>query len=172
MQSLMKRIGVSVAVAAAMVLGNVPTALAAPEIAVVDTVKLATNSKPGRAAADYLTKVQTSLQKSMDEVQSLYKGKENTEEGRNAILQGKSALDQQLMLYRQAVAAELDKAIAESITDWRKKNKKTQIILPGAAVMDFDNDAEITSEIMPLLDKKTIKFPEMPKVTVNKPEKK
>lgn len=176
MQSLMKKIGVSVgvsaAVVAAMMFGNLPAAMAAPEIAVVDTVKLATSSTPGRAAADYLTKVQTSLQKSMDEVQTIYKGKENTDEGRNAILQGKAALDQQLVLYRQAVATELDKIIAESIVDWRKKNKKTQIVLPGAAVMDFDKDADITNEVMPLLNKKSIKFPEMPKVTVNKPEKK
>lgn len=146
-------------------------ARAAEPVVVVDTHILAEQSTPGRAAAAYLDKVQASLQKSLDELQAVWKGRENTDEGRAALAQGRAVLEQQLSLYRLAVGQEVNRVMAEAVKVWRGKNKKTRVVLPAAGSLGFDPDVNITDEVLREMNRLTAKFPDLPQVTVHKPKK-
>ena len=146
-------------------------ALAAEPVVVVDAAALVEQSTPGKAAASYLQKVQASLQKSLDELQALYKGKENTPEARQAVAEGRAVLERQLALYRQAAGVELDRVIAEAVKAWRGKNRKTLVVLPARDVLDYDKGVDVTREVLRELNRQTAKFPDLPQVTVQKPKK-
>lgn len=145
-----------------------PAARAAEPVVVVNTAELVQQSTPGRAAASYLEKVQVSLQKSLDDLQALYKGKEKTKEAQEAIAEGHAVLERQLALYRQAAARELDRLIAEAVKTWRGKNKKTLVVLPAPGALDYARDADVTRDVLRELNKLQATFPDMPQVTVKK----
>lgn len=145
-----------------------PAAWAAEPVVVVDTAALARESTPGRAAASYLENVRVSLQKSLDELQNLYKGKEKTKEAQEAIAEGHAVLERQLALYRQATARELDRLIVEAVKTWRGKNKKTLVVLPAPGTLDYARDADVTKDVLREMNKLRATFPDMPQVTVKK----
>lgn len=146
-------------------------ARAAEPVVVVDTHVLAEQSTPGRAAAAYLDQVQASLQKSLDELQAVWKGRENTDEARAALAQGRAVLEQQLSLYRLSVGQEVNRVMAEAVKVWRGKNKKTRMVLPAAGSLGFDPDVDVTKEVLREMNKLQASFPDMPRVTVQQPKK-
>ena len=54
-------------------------------VVVLDMEALAERSLPGRAAAQYIKTVQTILHRGIDDVRTMYRGRENTPEGARAI---------------------------------------------------------------------------------------
>ncbi len=136
---------------------------------VVDTAVLTATSKPGKNAAKYLADVQNILQKGLDDLLKTYKGRENTPEARNTILQAKAALDQELALRRQAVTVEMDRVIRQAVKSWRSRNGSA-IVLPAAALVGYGTESDITAAVLPELDKLSLKLPDMPKISVTKPK--
>lgn len=169
-RKISKRAGAVLAAALLALSVAAGSAGAAEPVVVVDTAVLAEQSTPGKAAADYLDQVRVSLQKSLDELQTVWKGRENTDEGRAAIAQGHAVLEQQLSLYRLAASREVNRVMAEAVKAWRAQNKKTRLVLPGAGVLSFDPDVDRTRDVLREMNKLKATFPDMPRVTVQKPK--
>lgn len=144
---------------------------AAVRSVVVDSSALTARSKPGKAAAQYLAGVQNILQKGLDDLVKSYKGKEHTPEAVNAVARAKATLDQELALRQRAVSVEMDRVIREAVRAWRGKNESV-LVLPASGLVDYGAGVDVTSAVLPELDKLSLKLPDPPKVSVTKPKKK
>lgn len=141
----------------------------AADYAVVDVQKIFSESKPGKAGAAHMKKVQEVLQKGLDDVAAQYKGRENTPEGQRAIVEAQQVLNRQLALEQQAVNVALDKELRAAVAEWMKKNKKIVMVMPKHLTLGNTGIVEFTTAVMNEMNKRTAKFPDLPKVTINKP---
>lgn len=145
-------------------------AASSPAVSVVDTAGLLNASKHAGEAGAHLEKVRAVLQKGLDDVTALYKGKETTPEGQKAILEARAALERQMALERRAVELLLNQAMTKAVEAWHKSHGGT--ILPRSAVLASDAGADVTKAVLPLLNKQKITYPPLPTVNVRKPEEK
>lgn len=141
----------------------------AADIAVVDTAKILSDSKPGKAGEAHLQKVQTVLQKGLDDLQKIYKGKEKSAEAQNAIREGYVALERQMGAERQAVLQVLAGALEKAIKDWRNDNKKYDIVMSRQNLLDSSASVDVTASVMKEMDKQKVEFPALPTVKVTPP---
>lgn len=161
-----------IALVVALCLGFLPVmsgAANATEIAVVDVNKILTDSTPAKAGEEHLKKVQEILQKGLNDVIELYKGKENTPEAQQDVAQAYSALNQQMAIEQQAVRQVLEGLLIESAKEWRAKNTKYDVVMNSALLMDFNNKMDATAAVLKIFNTKKADFPALPQVTVNKP---
>ncbi|MDY3868768.1 MAG: OmpH family outer membrane protein [Pyramidobacter sp.] len=156
------------AVLAAGVL-SVSAAFAA-DWAVLDVQKITAESAPGKAAAAHIQAVQKVLQKGMDDVIAMYKGKENTPEARQAIADAQNLLNRQLQIEQQAALNVVQKEITDAVKAWRKKNPRTLMVINKQLLIDSAPSVEITNTIMKQLRSSKPKFPDLPKVTIGQPK--
>lgn len=147
------------------------TAAFATTVAVVDSEKILVESAPGKAGVAHLKKVEQVLQKGYDDLLALYKGKENTAEGAQAIAQAQAVLQQQLMVEQGAVRQAISEKLVAVVKAWRKKNAKIELVVGRHLLLDYAAALDITPDIMKEMNVVTVKFPDLPKVTVNPPKK-
>ena len=164
----MKKMKLAVVLAAAVTAFAAVAAFAA-DYGVVDVQKIYADSKPGKAAEAHMKEVRKVLQKGMDDVIKIQKGKENTPEGRRAITEAQQLLNRQLQIEQQAVIAVLDRELRAACENWLKANKKTMMLLPKQLTLAAANSVDVTAGVTKEMDKRKPKFPELPKVTINKP---
>ncbi len=145
------------------------TAMAA-DYAIVDVQKIFNESKPGKAGIEHMKKVQEVLQKAMNEIIELNKGKENTPEGQRAVESARQVLNRQMAIEQQAVNGVLEKELRSVASDWLKKNSKYMIVLPKQQVLGNAAGVDFTSSMMTEMNKRKVTFPDLPKVNINKPE--
>lgn len=143
----------------------------AAEIAVVNVDQVIAESTPGKTIPDHMKKVQSVLQKGLDDLQAMYKGKETTPEAQQAIGQGYAALQQQLAIEQQAAVQAVYALVQDEVAKWRTKNK-TAVVISTQGVIDVDPKADITKAILAEVNKRKVTFPDLPSVKVNAPEKK
>ncbi len=146
------------------------SAVMAADYAVIDVQKIFNESKPGKAGIDHMKKVQEVLQKAMDEIIELNKGKENTPEGQRAIESARQLLNRQMAIEQQAVNAILEKELRAVSSDWLKKNTKYMMVLPKQQVLGNAAGVDFSSAFMTEMNKRKVTFPDLPKVNINKPE--
>ena len=144
----------------------------AADYAVVDVQKVMTDSEPGKAAVAHMQEVQKVLQQGMNDLIALHKGKENTPEAQQAIAQGQQVLNRQLQVEQQATAAVMQNELNDVITAWRKKNSRTLMVINKQILLDSAPSVEITNAIMKEMNRRKPKFPDLPKVSITRPEKK
>lgn len=149
----------------------VPASYAIDGLAVVDTNRILSESQPGKAGEAHLNKVRNVLQKGLDDLQKIYKGKEKTAEAQNAIRQGYMAVEQQLASERQAVLQILSKALDTAVQEWRKGNKKVQAVVSKQMLLDNDAEIDVTNAVMKEMDKQKPTFPPLPNVQLTPPKK-
>lgn len=141
----------------------------AAEIGVVDTSKVLSESKPGKAGEAHLQKVQVVLQKGLDDLQKIYKGKEKSAEAQNAIREGYVALERQMAAERQAVLQVLAGCLEKAVKEWRSDNKKYDIVISRQTLLDSAASVDVTTSVMKEMDKQKAEFPELPTVKVTAP---
>lgn len=143
----------------------------AESIAVVDTNRILLESTPAKEGEAHLIKVREVLQKGLDDLQALYKGKEKTAEAQTAIRQGYQALEQQLAVERQAVLQVLGAALDTSIKGWRGKNTKYLVVISAQALLDSAASVDVTTAVMQEMNKQKVTFPALPTVQLTPPKK-
>lgn len=141
----------------------------AADIAVVDTAKILSDSKPGKAGEAHLQKVQVVLQKGLDDLQKIYKGKEKSAEAQNAIREGYVALERQMGAERQAVLQALAGGLEKAIKEWRAENKKYDIVISRQNLLDSSASVDVTASVMKEMEKQKVEFPALPTVQVTPP---
>lgn len=141
----------------------------AADVAVVDTARVLTESKPGRDGEAHLQKVRDVLQQGLADLQKLYKGKEKSKEAQAALQNGHAALERQLAVERQAVLQALGQCLDAAVKQWRKANGKYEVVLARQNLLDHAPAVDMTAAVMKEMDKQKPVFPELPTVTVTPP---
>lgn len=141
----------------------------ATEIAVVDVNKILADSNPSKEGQTHLQKVQEILQKGLNDVLELYKGKENTPEAQQDVAQAYNALNQQMAIEQQAVRQVLEQLLVEASKEWRAKNTKYDVVMNSALLLDHNTKLDVTAAVLKIYNTKKPTFPDLPQVTVNKP---
>lgn len=137
-----------------------------PTIAVVDTGRMFSQTAPATAANAHLQQVQAILKKGLEDLQRLYKGKENMPQARQALEQGRAALEQQLIAEQRAVQAILHGLLQESVKEWRSKQKNVLLVMPAADALDSDASLDVTDAVVQVYNTKKPIFPALPTVTI------
>lgn len=157
-----------------LVLGLVPACVNkgnAETVGVVDTARILSESQPGKAGEAHLQKVQAVLQKGLDDLQKMYKGKEKTPQAQAAIRDGYVALERQMAAERQAVLQALGLVMDKAVKDWRAKNKSTLMVISKQMLLDADVIIDVTTDVMQEMDKQKAEFPALPTVQLTPPQK-
>ncbi len=142
------------------------------KICVVDVARVFAESKPAAAAREHLNAVQGTLKKGLDDVVDLYKNSVASPEAQNAIAQARNLLQQQMNVEQQAADAVVRKVVVEAIDAWKEKNSDVELILNRQQIMFCAPELDVTAAVMEIVDTKTAKFPDLPKVSITRPEKK
>lgn len=142
----------------------------AENLAVVDVNRILVESVPGKAGEQHLQKVQEILQKGLEDVQKLYKGKENTAEAQRALREAYAALERQMVVERQAVLQVLGGLLDKAVKDWRAANKKYLAVINSQMLLDADKSLDVTAAVMKEMDRAKPVFPDLPQVTVTPPK--
>lgn len=162
----MKKSGSLVLLATALLALFAASAFAA-DYGVVDVQAIYTRSEPGKAAAAHMAEVHKILQKGMDDVLALHKGHENTPESKRAIAEAQQLLNRQLNVEQQAVNAVLDKELRAACEEWLNSHKKIQLLISKQLTLASRGMVDFTAGVMEEMNKRTPKFPALPKVTIN-----
>ena len=164
----MKRMGLMLAVAAVLI----PVACKAikkhRETTRKPVVVLDMEALAGRAAAQYIKTVQTILHRGIDDVRTMYRGRENTPEGARAIAQAQSFYQQQMALYQKKLDNEIGDIVSAAVRSWLKKNRGVAAVVPADDTLGYNKHADVTRQIMVEVDWYKPSFPPMPRVRINK----
>lgn len=169
----MKRMGIILTLAAAVLL---PFACRAAKrrqqgrkpVVVLDMEQVADRSIPGRAAAQYMRTVQNILRSSVDEVRVAYRGREQTPEGVRAIAQAQSTYQQQLALYQKKLDNEIADIVSAAVRSWLSKNKHVAAVVPADETLGYNQNADITKQIIAEVDWYKPSFPPLPRARSGK----
>lgn len=167
----MKKLVIALVCALALsVFANIDNVANATNLAVVNVNEILSDSNPAKAGQEHLQKVQDILKGGMNQVLEMYKGKEETTEAKQVIADAYNKLNQQMAVEQQAVRNVLGNLLTESVKEWRASNKKYEAVLNSAMFLDYNDKLDVTAAILKIYNTKTPVFPELPTVTVNKPE--
>lgn len=148
----------------------ISTCAAAPAVVSVDMQRLMTQSEPGKQATAHLEQVRKVLQKGFDELREAHK--KAPEEERNKIYaDGLARLNRQMEAERLSALRVVNNVVVEEIEKWRKRNGVSLVISRSAVVAGDFAKADFTNTIMAAVNKRQVKFAELPVVTVKPPKK-
>lgn len=164
----MKKLSIAMIVAVGLCFSFSGMAFAS-EIAVINAAQIFENSEPFKTGEEHLKKVQDILQKGMNDLQEIYKGKENTQEAQQDIAQAYNALNQQMAIERQAVQNVLNELLIESVKEWRAKNTKFDVVLNSQIILDYNDKIDVSKAIEKIFNTKKPKFADLPQITINQP---
>ena len=138
-------------------------------LAVVDVERIFRESVPGKAGEAHLKQARDILQKGLDELRALYKGKEDTAEARGALRDGHAALERQFAADRLTVRQTLSAHLENVIRVWFAVNAKSSAInaiAPASAFFAYSPSLDVTDAVMREMDKEKPTFHALPSVTV------
>ncbi|MBO5492896.1 MAG: OmpH family outer membrane protein [Pyramidobacter sp.] len=138
------------------------------KICVVDVARVFAQSKPADEARKHLTEVQGTLKAGLDEVVELYKDNVASPEAQNAIAQARNLLQQQMNVEQQAADAVVRNLLVEVTEEWRKEHDDVDMIVARQQLVFCKPELDITGELIEKINEKTPKFPDLPKVSINK----
>ena len=119
------------------------------KICVVDVARVFAQSKPAEEARKHLAEVQSTLKKGLDDVVDLYKDNVASPEAQNAIAQARNLL-------------------VEVTEAWRTEHDDVDMIVARQQLVFCKPEFDITGELIEKINEKTPKFPDLPKVSINK----
>lgn len=135
----------------------------------VDVEKVLTQSRAAKAGQEHLAKVRSVLEGGYAQLEKVL-AREPEAEKRKGLAEAAVALQRQLNIEQQAVTNVISQMMLEEVQAWRQANK-ADLVVARQNVLDAAPGIDITGEIILAMDKKQPKFPDLPKVTVNKPAK-
>jgi len=141
----------------------------AERIAVVDVERVFRESTPGRAGEAHLGQAREILQKGMDDLIALYKGKEDTDEAKAAMRDVQGALERQFAAERHAMQQVLTASLAGVIKAWFTANAQSSAIhavAPASVFFAYSPALDITDAIIREMNSEKPTFPALPTVTV------
>ena len=143
-------------------------------LAVVDVERVFRESAPGKAGEAHLTQVRDILQKGLDELRGLYKGKEDTAEAKAALRDGQVALERQFAADRRAVRQVLSATLDKVIRAWfsaSAKGSAISAVVPSSAFFVYSPTLDVTDVVIREMDKEKPAFHALPtvKVQANQP---
>ena len=149
-----------------MVFSNVARA---EGLAVVDVERIYRESLPGKAGEAHLGQARDILQKGLDELRALYKGKEDTAEAKASLREGQAALERQFAADRAAVRQVLAAHLENVVRVWFSVNGKIpaiRAVAPASAFFAYNPTLDVTDSIMREMNKEKPVFHALPTVTV------
>ena len=138
------------------------------KICVVDVARVFAQSQPAEEARKHLTEVQSTLKKGLDDVVDLYKDNVASPEAQNAIAQARNLLQQQMNVEQQAADAVVRNLLVEVTEAWRNAHEDVDMIVARQQLIFCKPELDITDELIALINEKTPKFPDLPKVSINR----
>ena len=138
------------------------------KICVVDVARVFAQSQPAEEARKHLTEVQSTLKKGLDDVVDLYKDNVASPEAQNAIAQARNLLQQQMNVEQQAADAVVRNLLVEVTEAWRNAHEDVDMIVARQQLIFCKPELDITDELIALINEKTPKFPDRPKVSINR----
>ena len=167
---IMRRVFFLPAVVAVLVFSlYVADAEAKPDVVSVDMQYIMSESQPGKQAEAHLKKVQEVLQQGFDKLRDAHK--KDSEEERNKIYaQGLAVLNRQMEVERQAAMRAVQAVIVEEVEKWREQNDVSLVISRSMVVAGDWDKADYTKTILSRVNKRKVKFADLPTVTIKKDE--
>ena len=138
-------------------------------LAVIDVERIFRESAPGKAGEAHLQQARAILQKGMDELRLLYKGREDTAEAKTALREGQAALERQFAADRLAVRQVLMAHLENVVRVWFAANAKgsaLRAVVPANALFAYSPALDVTDAVMREMDKEKPTFHALPTVTV------
>lgn len=140
------------------------------EIAVVNIDTIYNQSTAGDMARKHLNEVKSILEKGYEDAQKAFADNANKEA---LLLDARQKLERQYVIEENSAKMVLSRAIDNAIGTWRKDNPKNIAVLSSGVVLAHNESADITKEVMTLVEKENLVFNQLPKVEVhNKNEEK
>ena len=138
------------------------------EIAVVNIDAIYNQSAAGDMVRKHLNEVKSILEKGYEDAQKAFADNANKEA---LLLDARQKLERQYE--ENSAKMVLSRAIDNAIGTWRKDNPKNIAVLSSGVVLAHNESADITKEVMALVEKENLVFNQLPKVEVrNKNEEK
>ena len=121
-------------------------------------------------ARKHLNEVKSILEKGYEDAQKAFADNANKEA---LLLDARQKLERQYVIEENSAKMVLSRAIDNAIGTWRKDNPKNIAVLSSGVVLAHNESADITKEVMTLVEKENLVFNKLPKVEVhNKNEEK
>ena len=137
-----------------------------PQLVCVDVQKVLTDSRAARAAREanaHLAKVQDILQRGLAAYQEELK-KSPEQQREQELRQGLALLQRQLVIEQAAAREVVQKHMMAQIAAWKGDKPKVAVIAKQNLLAA--PAADITADIITLMDAGTVKFAALPKVTI------
>ena len=142
---------------------------AKPDVVSVDMQYIMSESQPGKQAEAHLKKVQEVLQQGFDKLRDAHK-KDSEEERNKVYAQGLALLNRQMAVERQAAMRAVQAVIVEEVEKWRKQNDVSLVISRSMVIAGDWDKADYTKTILSRVNKRKVKFADLPTVTIKKDE--
>lgn len=141
---------------------SAPAGALAARTGIVDVNKVYTDSKAAKEADVHLAKVSAVLQRGMLELEKRME-KAPKEEREREIAAGARVLERQMQIEVQAARQVVHEAMMEAVREWRKA--KGGVVLARQQVLDYSPKLDITDTVIASMNKKTVKFGDLPVVS-------
>ena len=138
-------------------------------LAVVDVERIFRESTPGKAGEAHLIQARDILQKGLNDLRALYKGKEDTPEAVAALREAHAALERQFAADRLAVRQVLMATLENVVRVWFAANAKSsavRAIAPASTFFAYSPTLDATDSVMGEMNKEKPAFHALPRVTV------
>lgn len=146
-----------------------PAAAVQTNVAVVDVQKILSTSEPGKAAAVHMKEVQEVLQKGMNDFLAIHTNN-NAPEVQQTIAEARQVLNRRLALEQQATNSVLETELKAAAAAWLSKNKSYKMVINKDLLLASSASVEFTTGVLKEMNLRKPKFPDLPKVTINRPE--
>lgn len=137
-------------------------------IAVIDTQKIYRESAPSEQGRRHLQKVRESLETGAKSLEAVY-GDKGTHPSRQTLENGVQRLNLQYQGEEQAVNKAIGDVLALTAREWLSEHPGT-VVIPAAAAIAWQEEVNITDDILKRMKKKQATFGTVPVVTVTPPE--
>ena len=141
----------------------------APDVVSVDMQRLMAESAPGKQAEEHLKKVQQVLQKGFEDLKKAH-AKESEAERNKIYAQGLAVLNRQMDVERRAAMLAVQNVVVEEVEKWRRKNGVSLVVSRSMVVAGDWDRADYTNTILSQVNKRKVKFADLPTVSINKKE--
>ncbi|MGI6076468.1 MAG: hypothetical protein ACOYD9_08950 [Pyramidobacter sp.] len=148
-----------------------PASAVQTNVAVVDVQKILSTSEPGKAAAAHMKEVQQVLQKGMNDFLAMQKDTK-APEVQKAIADAQQVLNRQFNLEQQATNRVLEAELRAAAAAWLRKNRSYKMVINKDLLLASSGTVEFTTGVLKEMNLRKPKFPDLPKVTINRPEPK
>ncbi|HCR1908513.1 TPA: hypothetical protein ONC18_001154 [Enterobacter kobei] len=137
-------------------------------IAVIDTHKIFRESAPAEQGRSHLQKVRESLEAGAKSLDAVY-GDKGSHPSRPSLENGVQRLNLQYQAEMQTVNKAVDDVLALTAREWLSEHPGT-VVVPASVTIAWQEDVNITDDILKRMKKKKATFGTVPVVNVTPPD--